>query len=59
MKRRLVIAGIVLAVLVAGAFIYDAVTAKPQREILIDKDYRPAPPKTYAPVDETLTPMPK
>lgn len=62
MKRGLMIAGCVVAVLVAGAFIYDAMNAKPQREILIDHDYVPKPARpapAMDPADDTLTPLPE
>ena len=57
--------GGVMALLIAAAFIYDALTAKPQREILIDRDYVPkqarplAAPASGPTADDTLTPMPE
>lgn len=60
MKHGLMVFGIALIGLVAGAFIFDALMAKPQREILIDHDYVPGRPSAApAPADDnTLIPLP-
>lgn len=61
MKRGLVILGLVLAGVIGLAFVYDAISAKPQRAVLIEKDYKPASsaPAPAGAADELLTPMPE